>query len=88
MTEAMVQQIELPITSDAACLANVGVGCSVWFASFLVCCEHSGTVREAMRARGIDAWSCDLLPADDGSPYHIQGDCRDAMRSHLHRLRS
>jgi len=49
--------------------------------SFLVCCEHSGTVREAMRERGIDAYSCDLLPADDGSPYHIQGDCRDAMRS-------
>lgn len=49
--------------------------------SFLVCCEHSGVVREAFRAKGIDAWSCDLLPADDGSPYHIQGDCREAMRS-------
>lgn len=50
-------------------------------ASFLVCCEHSGVVREAMRAHGIDAYSCDLLPADDDSPHHIQGDCRDAMRS-------
>ncbi len=49
--------------------------------SFLVCCEHSGIVREAMRAQGIDAVSCDLLPADDGSPFHIQGDCREAMRS-------
>lgn len=49
--------------------------------SFLVCCESSGMVREAMRARGIDAWSCDLQPADDGSPYHIQGDCREAMLS-------
>jgi len=49
--------------------------------SFLVSCEHSGTVREALRANGIDAWSCDLLPADDASPYHIHGDCRDAMRS-------
>jgi len=47
--------------------------------SFLVCCEHSGAVREAMRAKGIDAYSCDLLPADDASPYHIQGDCREAM---------
>jgi hypothetical protein len=33
-----------------------------------------------MRAKGIDAWSCDLLPADDNSPNHIQGDCRDAMK--------
>lgn len=49
--------------------------------SFLVCCEHSGTVREALRVNGVDAWSCDLLPADDASPYHVQGDCRDAMRS-------
>ena len=40
----------------------------------LVACESSGTVREAFRAKGFDAWSCDLLPADDGSPFHIQGD--------------
>lgn len=40
----------------------------------LVACESSGSVREAFRARGHDAWSCDLLPADDGSPYHIQAD--------------
>ncbi len=40
----------------------------------LVACEFSGTVREAFRDRGYDAWSCDLLPADDGSPYHLQGD--------------
>ena len=41
----------------------------------LVACEFSGTVREAFRARGHDAWSCDLLPAADNSPYHLQGDC-------------
>jgi hypothetical protein len=40
----------------------------------LVACEYSGRVREAFRARGHDAWSCDLLPADDNSPYHIEGD--------------
>lgn len=40
----------------------------------LVACESSGTVRRAFRALGHDAWSCDLLPADDGSPYHLQGD--------------
>jgi len=40
----------------------------------LVACEFSGTVRRAFAARGHDAWSCDLLPADDGSAQHIQGD--------------
>lgn len=40
----------------------------------LVACEYSGRVREAFRAMGHDAWSCDLLPADDSSPHHIQGD--------------
>lgn len=40
----------------------------------LVACEFSGRVREAFRKLGFDAWSCDLLPADDSSPYHIQGD--------------
>lgn len=40
----------------------------------LVACEYSGIVREAFRKRGHDAWSCDLLPADDGSPFHYEGD--------------
>lgn len=40
----------------------------------LVACEFSGTVRRAFRERGHDAWSCDLLPAEDGSPWHIQHD--------------
>ena len=40
----------------------------------LVACEYSATVRDAFRALGHDAWSCDLLPTD-GDPYwHIQGD--------------
>lgn len=30
----------------------------------LVACEFSGIVREAFRAKGHDAWSCDLLPSD------------------------
>lgn len=45
----------------------------------LINCEFSGIVREAFRARGHDAWSCDLLPAEDGSPYHIEGDALHAM---------
>jgi site-specific DNA-cytosine methylase len=40
----------------------------------LIACEFSGVVREAFRARGHDAWSCDLLPAEDGSDYHHQCD--------------
>ena len=40
----------------------------------LVACESSGTVREAFRAKGHNAWSCDLLPADDGSVFHMQCD--------------
>lgn len=40
----------------------------------LIGCEFSGVVRRAFRARGHDAWSCDLLPAEDNSPFHIQGD--------------
>ncbi len=44
----------------------------------LIACESSGAVREAFRALGHDAWSCDLLPADDGSRFHIQGDAISA----------
>lgn len=40
----------------------------------LVACEFSGVVREAFRARGHNAKSCDLLPSD--SPHHIQSDVR------------
>lgn len=40
----------------------------------LVACEYSGRVREALRARGIGAVSCDLEPAEDDSPHHVQGD--------------
>ncbi len=40
----------------------------------LIACEFSGVVRRAFRARGFDAWSCDLLPAEDGSEFHIHGD--------------
>lgn len=39
----------------------------------LVACEFSGIVRDAFRARGHDAWSCDLLPTERPGP-HMQGD--------------
>ena len=40
-------------------------------------CEFSGIVREAFRALGCDAWSCDVLPSEH--PYkgpHLEGDVR------------
>lgn len=45
----------------------------------LIGCEFSGVVRRAFEARGHDAWSCDLLPAEDGSNRHITGDVRDHL---------
>lgn len=47
----------------------------------LVACEFSGTVRRAFAALGHDAWSCDLLPADDGHSNHIQSDAIAAVYS-------
>ena len=40
----------------------------------LVACEYSATVRDAFRARGFDAWSCDILPTEGDPRWHIQGD--------------
>lgn len=48
-------------------------------ARILIACEFSGTVRRAFTAAGFDAWSCDLLPAEDGSNHHITGDVLDVL---------
>jgi hypothetical protein len=40
----------------------------------LIACEMSGVVRRAFRARGHEAYSCDLLPSLDNSPFHYAGD--------------
>lgn len=45
----------------------------------LIACECSGRTREAFRKLGHDAWSCDILPSDDNSPYHIQGDVLEQL---------
>lgn len=45
----------------------------------LVACEYSGRVRDAFRALGHDAMSCDLLPTDQPGP-HYQGDVRDLLQ--------
>jgi hypothetical protein len=44
----------------------------------LVACEFSGAVRDALRAKGVDAMSCDLLPSESPGPHH-QGDVRDLL---------
>jgi hypothetical protein len=44
----------------------------------LIACEYSGTVRDAFRALGHDAMSCDLLPTDRDGPHH-QGDVFDVI---------
>ena len=40
----------------------------------LVACEYSATVRDAFRAKGHDAWSCDFLPTDGDPQWHHEGD--------------
>lgn len=44
----------------------------------LIACEYSGAVRDAFRARGHEAMSCDLLPADKPGP-HYQGPVQDIL---------
>lgn len=44
----------------------------------LVACEYSGTVRDAFRALGHDAVSCDLLETDRPGP-HIVGNVLDVL---------
>lgn len=48
-------------------------------ARVLIGCETSGVMRRAFAALGHDVWSCDLLPAEDGSNRHIRGDIRDHL---------
>jgi hypothetical protein len=45
----------------------------------LIACESSGTVRDAFRRLGHDAWSCDLQSADDRSMFHYQCDVREIL---------
>ena len=48
--------------------------------TWLIACECSGRVRDAMLAEGIDAVSCDLFPSETDGP-HIIGD----VTKHLQR---
>jgi hypothetical protein len=41
--------------------------------NILIACEFSGIVREAFKAKGHNAWSCDILPTS-AEGQHYQGD--------------
>ncbi len=45
----------------------------------LVACEFSGIVRDAFRAKGHDAWSCDLLPCESNAQFHLQRRVEDCF---------
>jgi len=46
----------------------------------LIACESSGIVREAFRARGHVAMSCDMKPSEQEG-MHYQGDVRDVIHA-------
>ena len=45
----------------------------------LIGCETSGIGRRAFARLGLDVWSCDTQPAEDGSNRHIICDIRDGI---------
>ena len=46
--------------------------------TWLIACERSGEIRDAMLAEGIDAVSCDLMPTRKSGP-HIIGDALEQI---------
>jgi len=44
----------------------------------LIACEFSGIVRDAFRAKGHDAWSCDIIPTERPGN-HIQGNVLEIL---------
>ena len=51
--------------------------------NILIACEFSGRVRDAFRAKGHNAWSCDLLVSDKGPYHHIMGDVLHVLQGML-----
>ena len=49
----------------------------------LVACEFSGVIREAFKAQGHEAWSCDILPSEKEGNHYL-GDVRDILRPENH----
>jgi hypothetical protein len=46
----------------------------------LIAFERSGVMRRAFRDIGYEAWSCDIVRADDGSNHHICDDIHNVLR--------
>lgn len=47
----------------------------------LVACEYSGVVRNAFLEKGHNVLSCDLLPSEDLSLFHLVGDALKVLKS-------
>jgi hypothetical protein len=47
----------------------------------LIACEFSGSIRNEFRKLGHNAWSCDIVPSVDNSPYHYQCDVLEVINS-------
>ena len=45
----------------------------------LIACEFSGIVKTAFQQKGHETWSCDLLPSEKGSLYHLQYDVKQVL---------
>lgn len=45
----------------------------------LVACEYSGRVRDAFRALGHEAWSCDVLPTEADPTWHIEAPVQSVL---------
>lgn len=43
----------------------------------IIFCEFSGVVSSAFRRRGLECWSCDILPTEGDPAWHIQRDARE-----------
>jgi len=52
----------------------------------LVACEFSGVVRDAFRARGHNAWSCDLEPCEGDPRWHLRQDVFGVLEPWKHGL--
>jgi len=45
----------------------------------LIACEYSGVVRDAFRALGHNAFSCDLIDTEKNPQFHFKGDVRNVL---------
>ena len=50
-------------------------------AKVLIGCEASAVIRDAFRALGHDAYSCDFLPCEGDPAFHFQCDVRTLLKT-------